>query len=93
MVCDGHELHAVVPELVYFGQDLVGELAVGAAPLFLGGHPHVRLVDAKRRGFYLWFFVNPLVLFPGGRFVVDAVVVTPRLAALLVAALDDALDP
>ena len=93
VVCDGHELHAVVPELVYFGQDLVGELAVGSAPLFLGGHPHVRLVDAKRRGFYLWFFVNKLVSFPWGRVVVDAVVVAPRLAALLVAALDDALDP
>ena len=93
VVRDGHELHAVIPELLDPRQDLVGELAVRAAPRLLGRHPDVRLVDAKRRGPDSRLLVPPLVPLPLGRIVIDAVVVASRLAALLVAALDDALDP
>ena len=93
VVRDGHELHAVIPELLDPRQDLVGELAVRAAPRLLGRHPDVRLVDAKRRGPDSRLLVPPLVPLPLGRVVIDAVVVASHLAALLVAALDDALDP
>mmetsp|Transcript_29626 Transcript_29626/g.71148 ORF Transcript_29626/g.71148 Transcript_29626/m.71148 type:complete len:352 (-) Transcript_29626:192-1247(-) len=47
VLCDGHELHCVVPQALDAGEDYVGELGVRRHPLMNARHPHVRLVDPQ----------------------------------------------
>jgi len=44
---DGHQLHGIVAVALDDGENLLGELAVGAHPFALLGHPHVGLVDEQ----------------------------------------------